>query len=85
MSKKKPYSLESRELGRGSVYIKKFATLNELTDAIKEQWQGSDYIDGDDSFHTDYCSFVINGAKLTDIGNFNFHDGYREFTFNEIN
>ena len=84
MGKKKPYSLEIRELGRTPASVKKFATLKELSDAVKEQWQGADWIDSNIGFHTDYCTFQIVGATLKDLGKFEMtSDGVVEFIFHK--
>ena len=52
----KPFALIGREFGRGKPFAKKCNTLVELAAAVKEQWQGADYIDGDNGFHTDYST-----------------------------
>jgi hypothetical protein len=85
MSKKKPYALVSREFGRGPAHTDRYATLTALAKAVKDQWQGAEYIDGEAAFHTDYCTFKIEGAKLTDLGKFTTDpdDGWRNFTFHQ--
>ncbi len=87
MATKKAFGLKSKEFGRGPAHTKRFATLAELAAAVKDQWQGADYIDGPGGFHTDYCTFTLIGAKLADIGKttieVEFGFPYREFTFND--
>ncbi len=84
MGKAKPYALVGREEGRGKPFTKKFATLAELSKAVQEQWQGADYIDGADGFHTDYSSYQLVGAVLKDIGYFVMHEDWRDFTFRNL-
>lgn len=62
------YRVRSQEEGRGPVDTKSFATLVEASRYIQEIWQGADYVDSDDAFHTDYCTYRISGFKLSDIG-----------------
>jgi hypothetical protein len=81
MSIKKPYALSCKEFGRGKPTITKFATLSELAKAINEQWQGAEYIDGSSIFHTDFCTFSITGAELSDLGRFFISDDCRDFSF----
>jgi hypothetical protein len=66
--RKKPYKVDSQEEGRGPVDTEHFATLAEASQYIQERWQGADYMDGDDAFHTDYCLYRLVGFKLSDIG-----------------
>ena len=74
--------MKSREQGRGPAHTEKFATLKEASNYIKERWQGADYVDGYDGFHTDYCTYELVGFTLTDIGRFYFiDDDVREFKF----
>jgi len=47
---------------------KSFATLPELQEYIKARWQGPDYIDGPNGFHTDYCRYTLQGCALCDLG-----------------
>lgn len=80
----RPYKLKSREFGRGPAHIQRFSTLAGAAQAVKEQWQGADYMDGEETFHTDYCTFECVGFKLTDIGTRHWNpEGFWEFTFNE--
>lgn len=82
--KNKPYKVQSQELGRGPWNTESFATLAEAARYIKDRWQGPDYMDGDASFHTDYCRYRLVGFKLSDIGEKRWDDefGCYEFTFN---
>lgn len=31
------------------------------------RWQGWDYYDGGNAFHSDYCAFVVRGADLSSL------------------
>jgi hypothetical protein len=81
----KPYALKSKEEGRGPAHTRRFSTLAQAAKAVKEQWQGADYMDGEAHFHTDYCTFECVGFKLTDIGTRRFDTEWQcwEFTFHE--
>ena len=64
----KPYSISSREEGRGPKTTTKFATLKEIQEYVKGRWQGPEYIDGESSFHGDYATFELQGCTLSDLG-----------------
>lgn len=64
----KRYKLTSREFGRGPAHVRTFTTLQALQEACKQQWEGPDYIDGPAQFHSDYCTFRLSGAVLSDLG-----------------
>ena len=66
--KRKPFRVKSQEEGRGPVDNKSFATLVKASRYIQERWQGADYMDADDAFHTDYCTYWLSGFKLSDVG-----------------
>ncbi len=68
MAARKPFKVQSREQGRGRISTNSFATLKEAQDFVASHWQGADYIDGEASFHTDYCDFNCVGFVLADIG-----------------
>lgn len=75
-------SIRIREEGRGQPITKKFSSLEQATKFIREYWQGADYVDGVDGFHTDYSTFELIGFNLSDIGEFYVtDDGCREFRF----
>jgi len=42
--------------------VKKFATMKELQEYVKARWQGPDYIDGSNHWHTDTQSRVLLSA-----------------------
>ena len=65
---RKRYSVSSKEFGRGKAEVEQFATLAEVQAYVRERWQGPDYLDGQDGFHTDYCSYRFKGFTLADIG-----------------
>lgn len=79
--KVKRFSISVREEGRGKPTVYRFTELAQAEAWIKEHWQGSDYIDGNDGFHTDYSTFEMKGFTFQDIGRFSYKDGCREFTF----
>lgn len=66
-TRKKPFSVDSWEFGRGPKSVHKFATTAELSEYVRGRWQGWEYYDGGNSFHNDYCTFVVNGANLADL------------------
>ncbi len=77
------YSISSKEFGRGPATVRRFGTLEAATEYIKGQWQGRDYVDSADSFHSDYCTFTLSGFNLKDVGTF-YVDRYDpEFPVNE--
>lgn len=72
----------SQEFGRGPVTTHKFSTLNGASRFIQSYWQGTEYMDGAVSFHTDYCAYVLHGFTLNDIGDFIYNfEGDRTFSF----
>ncbi len=78
----KPFAVSSKEFGRGKASVKRFATLEEASKYVQDYWQGADYVDGNDGFHTDYSTFTLTGFTLKDIGQFSYDDGCREYRFN---
>jgi len=64
----KPYSVASREEGRGTPTVTKFATLAELQTYVKGRWQGVEYMDALNGFHNDYATFTLTGTSLFDLG-----------------
>ncbi len=89
MSKAKPFKVHSQEEGRGRRYTKSFTTLAEAAEYIKDRWQGADYIDGVESFHTDYSTYECEGFTLKDIGKMGWEgmaEGfpYRTYEFNPL-
>ena len=80
--KKKPFSVTSQEEGRGPKHVTKFSTLEDAAKYIKDYWQGPDYMDGTDSFHTDYSTYTLGGFTFMDIGNVTYAEWGREFQFN---
>lgn len=85
MSKKKPFKVEGREFGRGPKWTDSFATLAEAQAHVKSHWQGAEYIDGPQAFHTDYSTFTLVGFSLRDIGTFYTEDdGCPNYRFSQI-
>ena len=68
MSNKAKYTVEVREEGRGRPTVRKFDTLKEVQQYVKDRWCGVDYVDGRSSFHSDYATFDLIGCTLTDLG-----------------
>ena len=67
-TKKPTYAVSNREFGRGPAERKRFASLAALQQYVRDRWQGVEYIDGPQEFHSDYCTFRISGATLKDLG-----------------
>lgn len=84
----KKYKIQSQEEGCGKVYTESFDNLADASAYIQDRWQGPDYIDGSDGFHTDYSTYEVKGFTLRDIGKLKvtIEDGYpyREFTFHPL-
>jgi len=80
----KKFKIESKEEGRGKPDRELFATLIEARDYIRDRWQGADYIDGPDSFHTDYCTFRLVGFVLADIGKRRYEEWGPEWDWLEL-
>lgn len=78
---KTKFRIEAREEGRGRPSVTRFADLVQAEAFIKARWQGAEYVDGPDAFHTDYCSYVLRGFTLGDVGAFSFDGLDRVFTF----
>lgn len=85
---KKPYKVKSQEEGRGKVYTKSFASLEQAQAYIRDRWQGPDYIDGQDGFHSDYSTYELVGFTLNDIGKISWAGEppylYREYAFKDF-
>lgn len=71
----------SQEFGRGPVDEVRTATVGEALEFVQGQWMGPDYVDGNSSWHSDYCTFTMEGLKLTDLGRWSVNEwDEREFT-----
>jgi hypothetical protein len=83
----KPYKIHSQEEGRGKIFTAYFDTLQEASRYIQERWQGADYMDGNEAFHTDYSTYELEGFTLKDIGKVSWEGEapylYREYSFND--
>lgn len=76
------YKVTSQEFGRGPVTAHRFLTLNLASAFIQSYWQGTEYMDGADGFHTDDCAFVLHGFTMNDIGELSYSfEGDRTFSF----
>jgi hypothetical protein len=81
----KKYAVKVRAEGRGRASTFRFGSLHDAAYYIKSHWQGADYVDGNDGFHTDYSTFDLIGFNLTDVGRFTItEDGCREFSFHSL-
>lgn len=79
------YSIRHREEGRGRWATTRFSTLAAASQYIQDRWQGAEYMDGSDGFHTDYCEYELRGFTLADIGTIGWHDdAYRTFAFRNL-
>ena len=85
--KTKPYSVECQEFGNGRPSVRRFATLDEASAFIQDYWQGLDFVDSEQSFHTDHCTYVLSGFTLKDIGHIKVDDPFdfysRHYIFNK--
>jgi len=64
----KPYGLIGRECGRDfDAWIDLFEKLEDAIAFVKDRWQGEDYIDGPQGFHTDYSTYELIGFKISDV------------------
>jgi len=61
-------SIACREEGLGRPSIERFNNLADASKYIQDRWQGAEYMDGSDGFHTDYCEYTLRGFTLKDIG-----------------
>jgi hypothetical protein len=62
------YKIEVREEGREPATERRFSTLKAVQSYIKERWQGVEYMDSYEYFHTDYCTFDLFYFTLADLG-----------------
>lgn len=65
---RKRFAVSNQEFGRGPRDIHQFDSLKDLAKYVKDRWQGPEYIDGEVSFHTDYCTYELHRCKLADLG-----------------
>jgi hypothetical protein len=83
MGKPRPYKISCREEGRGKKTTKSFSTLDQASAYIQEYWQGVEYKDGPDGFHTDYSEYTLHGFTFKDIGHTVFEGTWPvDFKFN---
>ena len=68
MSTKPRYSVKFQEEGRGPWTTRNFSSLTDIQIYIRDRWQGVEYMDGPNAFHTDYCNYVVRGCTLYDLG-----------------
>lgn len=83
MATRKPYQVRIREEGRGRPTIEAFGDLTSASAFIRSYWQGSEYRDGNNSFHTDYATFELVGFNFGHIGQYVFEDGFYEYRFDD--
>ncbi len=79
VTKENPYRVSYDGIDGNS--SKQFPTLEAAAAYVKERWQGVDYMDGIESFHTDYARYALFGFRLTDIGKLISGANGREFEF----
>ena len=72
------YAIKSQEEGRGKWTTERFTTLAAASQYIQDRWQGIEYKDGIDGFHTDCSSYVLVGFTFKDIGSVIMPKGYYE-------
>jgi hypothetical protein len=81
------YTVRFQEEGRGPVTVRSFPTLKGVQAYVRERWQGVEYMDGRDTFHTDYCLYWLQGVTLYELGS---HAGdygtgaYWDWTWKEV-
>lgn len=77
------YSIRCRGEGRGKGSVQKFKTLADAAKYIQDRWQGAEYMDGKESFHTDYSTYELSGFTLADVGviGWDNESGFRTFKF----
>ena len=61
-----------------------FSSLEEASTYIQDRWQGVEYKDSSDGFHTDYSSYILEGFTFQDIGRMDFSDEWPEFIFTKF-
>lgn len=81
---RKTFKVTCKEEGRGKPSSESFTTLAEARDYIRDRWQGVEYIDGTNSFHTDYCSYKCVGFNLADIGNRRWREDWLEWDWLDL-
>ena len=62
----KPYGVKFQ--GLDGPVLKQFSTLKQLQRFVFNHWDGVLLIDGPTSWHTDFTSYELVGAQLSDIG-----------------
>lgn len=82
------YEIHCREEDREPPSVAKFNTLADASRYIQDRWQGPEYMDGIDGFHTDYSTYELIGFTLKEIGTLTWGGEaphlYREFTFDNL-
>jgi len=85
--KQRRYTIHAREFGRRPASVSRFRSLDKAAQYIRDRWQGAEYIDGRDVFHTDFCQYRLIGFDLRDIGKLGWEEegghSWRTFAFNE--
>lgn len=84
MAARKAFKVECKEEGRGRATRESFATLAEARDYIRDRWQGVEYKDGNEGFHTDYSTYKCIGFTLADIGKSRWSDGWFEWDWLDL-
>ena len=82
---KKSFQIIGMEEGRPEKqWTNTFETLAAASKYIQDRWQGPEYIDGADEFHTDFATFQLQGFTLKDIGIMGWVDSCRTFVFTPL-
>jgi hypothetical protein len=61
--------------------VKSFSTLEEAGKYLADRYQGADYLLGSNVMGTDYAQYELTGFSLSDVGQFDFSQGYKDFEF----
>jgi len=58
-----------------------FSSLAKAGKFLAERYQGPEYLRGSHSMGTDYAQYELVGFSLSDVGKFDYSEGYIEFEF----
>lgn len=61
--------------------VSSFSSLADAGKYLFDRYQGADYLSGSSVMGTDYANYVLVGFSLSDVGCFEYVDGYRDFQF----
>jgi len=63
--------------------VEAFDNLQAASLYVQGRWEGPEYIDCSEEFHTDYCTYQLVGFTLKDIGVMGVADGCRTYVFHD--